>query len=184
MALIGRAEARVLWVPHPAPLAFSIAGRRPVIVATSALRSALPAAAVDAVLAHERAHLSGRHHVQVALADALAAAIPGVPLFRLAPARIRRLVEFAADTAAARRHGHAAVAHALGVIGNHDVAPGSLAMMGGDLNARLVRLGEPDRSTHRHPRIASHVCSAAVTAALPTAVAGSLIASVALFACS
>ncbi|MFC4949303.1 hypothetical protein [Pseudonocardia sp. GCM10023141] len=33
-------ESRVLWAPHAAPLAFSIVGRYPVMVATSALRPA------------------------------------------------------------------------------------------------------------------------------------------------
>lgn len=184
LALTGRAETRILWVPHAAPQAFSIAGRPPMIVATSALRTALPAAAVEAVLTHERAHLSGRHHLQVALADALAAAIPGVALFRQAPATMRRLAEFAADTAAARRHGPDAVAHALGVLGHHDVPPGSLAMTGGDLTARLVRLGAADFTTSRRRAMATQMCSAAVTAFLPTAVAGALIAAVTLLACS
>lgn len=145
LALVGRTDASVVWLPHAAPLAFSIAGREPVIVATSGLRTALPAAAVDAVLTHERAHLSGRHHFQVALADALAAAVRGVPLFRDAPGAVRRLVEFAADASAARMHGTHAVTQALGIIAGHDLPPGALSMSGSNTEARLLRLTEPAR---------------------------------------
>ncbi|MGW4592714.1 hypothetical protein ACWEKJ_35815 [Amycolatopsis thermoflava] len=57
------------------------------------------------MLVHERAHLAGRHHQLVALADALRTALPFLPLFRDAPGALRELVELAADVAATRRCG-------------------------------------------------------------------------------
>lgn len=181
---IGRTEAQILWIPHASPLAFSIAGRRPVIVATSALNLRLPGEAVDAVLAHEQAHLSARHHLQIALADALAVAIPGVALFARAPTAVRRLVEFAADATAARAHGSDAVVLALGVVAHQDGPPGALAMSGGDLDARMLRLRRPHPSYGRYSSKVAHVVSAAASAALPAAAAVAMIFSVALLACA
>lgn len=182
---IGRADELVLWVPHTTPLAFSVAGRRPVIVATSALSSVLPTEAVRAVLAHERAHLTARHHLQVELAEALSTALPGVPLFRHAPEAVRRLVEFEADATAARLHGHAAVALALSVMARDDDPPGgSLAMSGGDRDARLLRLSGRHNPVGRCPSMIARIFSAAASAALPAAAAGAMSVAVALVACS
>lgn len=180
----GWSDAQVLWVPHDTPLAFSIAGRRPVIVATSALDAELPAESVRAVLAHERAHLAGRHHFQIALADALSAAMPWVPLFARAPDAVRRLVEFAADTTAARLHGNDAVVVALGVMGHQAGPPGGLAMSGDDLDARLLRLQRPLRSVSRRRATVVHMSSAATSAVLPVIAAGAMIVSVGLLACT
>lgn len=184
LTLLGRTDANVIWLPHAAPMAFSIAGREPVIVATSGLRTSLSPAAVDAVLAHERAHLLGRHHLQVALADALAAAVPGVPLFRDAPDAVRRLVEFAADSSAAGAHGSHVVAQALGVIAGHDIPPGALSMSGSGTEARLLRLASPPPRTARMPWIVAHAFSVGTTALLPTIIGSALVTSVALLACS
>lgn len=179
----GRSDAQILWVPHDTPLAFSIAGRRPVIVATSALDTDLPVESVRAVLAHERAHLVGRHHFQIALADALSAAMPGVPLFAHAPRAVRRLVEFTADAAAARLHGNDAVVVALGVMGHQASPPGGLSMSGDDLDARLRRLRRPLRPVGRCRTAAAHVGGVATSAVLPVIAAGVMIVSVGLLAC-
>ena len=79
-------EPGVLWLDHPAPFAYSLRGRPPLVVASTGLR-ALPYAHQDAVMRHEVAHLRGRHHLLVALTQDLAAALPIVPLFRQAPPR-------------------------------------------------------------------------------------------------
>ncbi|MFD1150619.1 M56 family metallopeptidase, partial [Saccharothrix hoggarensis] len=89
-----------LWLDHEEPMAFSLAGYPGVVVATEGLHRTLAGAQVDAVLVHERAHLSGRHHLVVTAADALSAMLPFLPLFRRTPAAVRDLVELAADAAA------------------------------------------------------------------------------------
>jgi beta-lactamase regulating signal transducer with metallopeptidase domain len=71
------------------------------------------------VLAHERAHLTGRHHLLVAVAQALRATLPFVPLFRRAPSAVRDLVELAADLAAVHACGPAAVRNALLTVTRH-----------------------------------------------------------------
>src|SRR5260370_1182733 len=57
-------------------VAYCVPGRRPTIVVTSAALAVLDPAQLPAVLAHERAHLAGRHHLLIALTRALA---PGSP---------------------------------------------------------------------------------------------------------
>lgn len=183
LIMTGRVESNTVWLPHPVPLAFSIVGRQPVVVATSGLRDALSVESLAAVLAHERAHLSGRHHVQVAVADALAVAVPGLPLFRGASVAVRRLVEFAADAAAARQHGPAAVASALRVVGDQAVPPGALGMSGSDRDARLLRLAEPERPARGASESVARAFSVGVTGLLSAVTGGALAATVTVLAC-
>lgn len=89
---------------------FCVPGRQRAIVLTSAAVQALSRAELDAVLAHESAHLRWRHDVVLATARVLVRAFPFVPTFRLAHQHLGELVEMAADDSAARRHG----AHAVG----------------------------------------------------------------------
>lgn len=70
------------WLDHDRPLAFSLANGPGVVVATEGLTRHLPALAVVAVLAHERAHLHGRHHLVIGLGGRpfpRAASGPAVP---------------------------------------------------------------------------------------------------------
>lgn len=94
-------------------VAFSFAGRPGTVVVTEGLCRRIPAAGVNAVLAHERAHLRGRHHLIVACTEILATAFPIGGLLRAAPAAMRELVELAADTEAVRACGPAALRTAL-----------------------------------------------------------------------
>src|SRR5699024_803797 len=81
-----------------------------------------------AMLAHKRAHLRGGHHRLVLLADAVARALPSVPLFRSAPPAVRVLVELAADATAVRQCGRAGVRAALRSAGSGLAPAESLAM--------------------------------------------------------
>jgi beta-lactamase regulating signal transducer with metallopeptidase domain len=103
-------------------------------VLTTAAIGVLDEDQLRAVVAHERAHLRGRHHLLVTLAGALSAAFPRVPAFRIACEQVARLAELAADDAAsAAAHRLAAAgallnlgastpAAALGAAGNADAA--------------------------------------------------------------
>lgn len=66
--IIGRRVAGLDGVVVDAPerAAYSVAGRPETIVATSVAVDALDECHLDAVLAHERAHLTGRHHLMLA----------------------------------------------------------------------------------------------------------------------
>lgn len=133
-------DRRVMWLDDPRPVAFSIGGRRGLIAASYGLWASLDPVAVFATLAHERAHLRGRHQLLVDAADALAAAFPWVPLFRAAPPALRELVEAAADRAAVRRHGVDAVRTALTVLAGVRVPHPGLGMGDTAFDRRLDRL--------------------------------------------
>ncbi|HEY2443160.1 MAG TPA: M56 family metallopeptidase [Streptosporangiaceae bacterium] len=136
--------AVVLDVPQPA--AYCVPGRPATIVLTSGALAVLDPAQLTAVLAHERAHLAGRHHLLVALTRGLAASFPAVPLFTRAPAEVARLAEMCADDVAARRSGHRALVTALLAMGTGTAVPvAALAATGGAVTARVQRLMEPPR---------------------------------------
>jgi Zn-dependent protease with chaperone function len=82
-------------------------------VITRAALTTLNDAQLGAVLAHEHAHLHGRHHLLLAVTGALAKILPGPRLFTDGAAEIARLVEMCADDVAARRHGGDTVVDAL-----------------------------------------------------------------------
>jgi len=178
-----RGVPTTLWLAHDRPLAFSLGGRRGVVVATEGLRRHLDGEAVAAVLAHEHAHLAGRHHQLVAFADALRAACPFLPLFRQAPGAIRELVELAADVAATRRFGARAVRSALLAVAGCGVPAGALAMGRDAMDLRLARL---DRDSLPPAGLLRAVtCGAAGTTAmvLPFLASATVALSAALIAC-
>jgi Zn-dependent protease with chaperone function len=82
--------------------AYCVAGRPAAIVVTSSALTVLDQPQLAAVLAHERAHLDGRHHLLATVTRGLTAALPGVPLFTRGAAEVARLTEMAADDAAIR----------------------------------------------------------------------------------
>lgn len=92
---------------------YCLAGRPHTIVLTRAALSALDGAQLAAVLAHEHAHLSGRHHHVLAVTKALSAVFPWVRLFTQGAEEVARLLEMRADDVAARRHGPDTVVDAL-----------------------------------------------------------------------
>ncbi len=109
-----------LLIDNAAPAAYCLPGREQRIVLTTGALAALSPGELDAVLAHERAHHAGRHHLILAGAQAIARAFPVVPLFAAAPLEIARLVELAADDAAGRAEDRLVVAHALVALADAD----------------------------------------------------------------
>lgn len=129
-----------LLIDNAAPAAYCLPGREQRIVLTTGALAALSPGELDAVLAHERAHLAGRHHLILAGAQAIARAFPVVPLFAAAPLEIARLVELAADDAAGRAEDRLVVAHALVALADADRPRTALAAGGPDTTARVRRL--------------------------------------------
>lgn len=126
-----------LWLDLPDPVAYSVAGRPALVVASHSLRTRLPGEALSAVLAHERAHLNGHHHLLVGLAEALAKALPWLPLMRTAPNFVRTTVELYADAVAARHHGRGAVRTALLAMASQSTPRFALGMGGRCTELRL-----------------------------------------------
>ncbi len=130
--------------------AYCVPGRPATIVVTSAALAVLDPAQLTAVLAHERAHLAGRHHLLIALTRALAASFPAVPLLTRGPTEVARLAELRADDAAARRSGRPALITALLAMGTGTAVPAAaLAATACAVTARVQRLLEPPRRARR-----------------------------------
>jgi beta-lactamase regulating signal transducer with metallopeptidase domain len=187
LRLAARSESRspgTLWLAHDRPLAFSMAGRPGVVVATEGLVRHLDNTAVEAVLAHERAHLRGRHHLLIAVADALRTAVPFLPLFRQAPPAISELIELSADVAAVRDCGRAAVRSALLMVSSHGAPSTSLAMAQHAVDMRMARLltGPPPPGKLR--RTISCAMAGMTAVALPFLLGAGLLMGVALFSCA
>jgi Zn-dependent protease with chaperone function len=115
----------------PRPAAYCAAGRPPAIVVTSGALALLDQRQLAAVLAHERAHLAGRHHLLATVTRGLAGAVPAVPLFARGAEQVARLAELAADDAAARSAGRRVLVTALLAIAMGTAVPGA-ALPGGD----------------------------------------------------
>jgi len=121
---------------------YCVPGRSWIVVTTGAL-TCLDDGQLDAVLAHERAHLSERHHVVLRLAAALENAFPAVRFFGVAARQITYLVEVAADDAAVRRAPRLTVAAALLAVAAAGVPAGTLGVGGSAAAQRIRRLIDP-----------------------------------------
>jgi Zn-dependent protease with chaperone function len=158
-------QARTVVLDSPKPVAYCVPGRPAAIVLSTGALALLDPAQLTAVLAHERAHLAGRHHLFLVLTRVLAVTFPAVPLFTRGAAEVARLAEMCADDAAARRSGRRALLTALLAIGTGTAVP-ALAATGGDVGARVHRLLEPP---HRARRARYGLALSCVTLVLPLA---------------
>jgi Zn-dependent protease with chaperone function len=126
-----------------APAAYCLPrGRHRVVISTGALCRLGPGQ-MQAVLAHERAHLRGHHHLMLAVAAALACAFTAIPLLARAAAELAVLAEMAADDAATRRHHPADLAAALVTLASAGSRATALTAGGPAAIARIQRLLAP-----------------------------------------
>lgn len=135
---VDRCGAHVL--AHDEPLAYCIPGRRGRIVLTTAAKSALGEAELAAVIAHERAHLRGRHDLVLFGADVARGAFPWLPFFRVAKEQTASLVEMLADDRAAKSTGRLPLASALLDLSAQGVPRGALGASGQLTVERVLRL--------------------------------------------
>lgn len=163
--LVGRTDlvAGAHVIEHSAPYAFCVGGKRSRIVLTSALLTTLSEPQLDAVLAHERAHLGQRHHVALLVCRALFGSLsPVFPAFRHALPQVRLFAELSADDHARRHVGDHPLREALATLACLPAPAGSLAATATDLEVRLRRL----TGKHQKPnRIRSTVTGSAIGAA-------------------
>lgn len=160
---VGLERRRYSVVPGAAPAAWSIAVDGGHIVLTEAALVSLNPTELEAVIAHERAHLRGRDHLVRTLMAAVAAAVP-CPLTRAASRETAELLEMAADDAAARRCGPASVARALVVLSGAAPA-GALGAAGLSTRSRLDRLVDPPAEARW--RVVAAVTTAAIGVFVP-----------------
>lgn len=145
LALLARHDValNVLVLDHATCAAYCVPGRGGQIVVTSATLGALDADQVAAVLAHERAHLRGRHHLVLRAASSLREAFPFVPAFAYAAAEVARLTEMIADDAAAHGRDRLTLATALVRLAEGSTPVGALGAGGSTAVARVRRLAAP-----------------------------------------
>ncbi|WP_325096855.1 M56 family metallopeptidase [Mycolicibacterium vinylchloridicum] len=139
----------VLWLPAAEPLAYSLAGDPPLVVMSTGLQQRLDRASVRAVEAHERAHVVRRHHLLIAVAQAVAAGLGWLPLMRHSPSLVRTLVELDADAHAARLHGRCGLRRALRTLSSASAPSVALGMASDCTQLRLDRLQGRVSSTGR-----------------------------------
>lgn len=151
LALVARRDDRLgaLVVEHPSCAAYCIPGGRGEVVLTSTTVASLDADQLACVLAHERAHLRGRHDLVIALAAGMHAAFPFVPALRYAKAEVSRLLEMVADDAAAGSNDRITLATALIRLAEGAVPAGTLGAGGDSAVARVRRLAAPSNPLGR-----------------------------------
>jgi hypothetical protein len=140
-------------VEHAQPTAYCVAGRQPTVILTTGAVQALDPGQLDAVLAHERAHLTGRHHWLLAMARISREVLPFLPLMRDTEEQVARLVELHADDAATRARDPRLLATALVVLATAASPAAALAAGATDSVQRIHRLlgpSEPLGRVRRH----------------------------------
>jgi Zn-dependent protease with chaperone function len=153
------------------PAAYCVAGRPDTIVVTSAALRALRPRELDAVLAHERAHLAGHHHQIIAVVRGLATAFPRLALVTGGAREVPRLLEMCADDAAARRHGTGPLLDGLIALASGGPTPtGSLAASAVDVLDRAHRLAA-GATSHRAAVQTALITGITLAAASPIVVA-------------
>ncbi len=147
--LVGRPEPALgaVLVEHSQPAAYCVAGRQPTVILTTAAVRALDPGQLDAVLAHERAHLVGRHHRLLALQQ------------------VARLVELHADDAATRARDPRLLATALVVLATAAGPAPALAAGAIDSVQRIHRLLGPSEPLSRARRQLLRAVAAALAVA-------------------
>jgi hypothetical protein len=164
----------VLVVDHPAAAAYCVPGLRASIVVSAGALDLLSPAELNAVLAHERAHLRARHDLVLLPFAALLRAFRWSATARNANLHVALLVEMLADDRARRRGPARELATALlrvAAYGGGPAPAGALAAgtaSAAELTARVTRLLRPQP---RLPALLIVLVSAAtaVLALLPAA---------------
>jgi beta-lactamase regulating signal transducer with metallopeptidase domain len=141
LAVAGRHDRRLgaVLVDHDEAAAWCLPGAGRQVVLTTAAVGALDDIQIAAVLAHERAHQRGRHHLLVGLAGSMAAAFPRVRAFRQGHEQVARLAELLADDAAAAASPRLKVAEALLALAAPAPADAAALGAGGSATGARVR---------------------------------------------
>ncbi|MCM3661374.1 M56 family metallopeptidase [Georgenia satyanarayanai] len=130
-----------VWLlPSGEPTAYTLP--RAGVVLSRGTVEALDDEQLGAVLAHEGAHLRGRHHLVLGMLRGLRSVLGVVPLVRAAPQAVAAYAEMAADDAALRSHDRRALAGALLALHRPGPAPVGAALHAGTshVHSRIGRL--------------------------------------------
>lgn len=162
----GRADGiRVL--DHTTPTAYCLPGRRSRVVLTEGALATLPDDELAAVLAHERAHLRGRHDLLLEYFTVLHHSVPEPVRSPAALREVRLLVEALADRAAVRTSGPVTTARALLTLAQGQTPEAGLGAGGDGTTATRMRLLAEDALPA--PTVAVMYAYAVAVVALPVA---------------
>ncbi|MEK0157233.1 M56 family metallopeptidase [Arthrobacter oryzae] len=121
-------------INHNSPVAYCLpGGARSVTVLSDGLMAALEPAELRAVLIHENAHLSQRHHLLLWAFAAWRQALPWLPTTRLAQEAVSSLIEMLADDVALKTESKATLIKAIAIVASGPGgAPGGRVDFNGD----------------------------------------------------
>ena len=141
-------NTRVRVLDHPVPTAYCLPGRESRVVISQGVLDAMPPKALEAVLAHESAHLHARHDLLVEFFSVIHETVPPPVRCSAAMTEVRLLVEALADRASVRRVGKAATREALLALAGSKAPAGAMAAGSGSTAVRLdlVDSAEPRRA--------------------------------------
>jgi hypothetical protein len=103
-------------IDHPAPAAYCLPGARSVTVLSEGMIDLLSPPQLDAVVAHERAHLRQKHHLLLDAFRSWKRALPWFPIATRAQDAVALLLEMLADDTARRDSGDAVLAQAIRLV--------------------------------------------------------------------
>ena len=122
-------------VDHAQPAAYCVAGPHPTVIVTTAALRTLDSDQLDAVLAHERAHLAYHHHRLLAIARIGRQVLPLVPLTREMATQVTRLIEMHADDVATTARDAGVLASALVALATASPGPAAPELAAPELAA-------------------------------------------------
>ena len=127
-------------------------GARSVTVLSDGLMAALEPAELRAVLIHENAHLSQRHHLLLWAFAAWRQALPWLPTTRLAQEAVNSLIEMLADDVALKTESKATLIRAIAIVASGPRRAGG-SRPAGMRRARTGRHADATGRTRRHRRL-------------------------------
>lgn len=139
-------DRHVRVLEHATPTAYCLPGLSRRVVLTQGTIDTLPETELEAVLAHERAHLAARHDLILEFFTVVHEAVPPFVRSETALREVHLLIEVLADRAAVREVGPIPTARAIvGMAGGP--SPAGAMAMGSTPSAAKVRIGllAPDR---------------------------------------
>lgn len=138
LAVHGDTQVRVL--EHPTPTAYCVPGLQRRVVLTQGTIDTLPGRELDAVLAHERAHLVARHDLVMEFFTVVHEAVPRFVRSATALREVNLLIEVLADRAAVRETSAVTTGRAIVSMAGGPKPAGTMALRETPSAARL-RLG-------------------------------------------
>lgn len=134
LATEGDGHTRVL--EHPTPTAYCLPGVRRRVVLTQGTIDRLSPDELEAVMAHERAHLVGRHDLVMEFFTVVHQAVPRFVRSSTALHEVHLLIEVLADRAAVRRAGVVTTARAIVGMADGPRPTGTMAIRESTADAR------------------------------------------------